>query len=115
VTGRISQAVLREWPDAIAILPHHPVVDGHVLVLPKTHVTDVADDPVVSGRVMVAAAELAAEHPACNVITSRGAAATQSVFHLHLHIVPRRSGDGLPLPWTPQQAARRAAATRTES
>lgn len=34
-----------------------------------------------------------------NLITSRGAAATQSVFHLHLHLVPRTEGDGLALPW----------------
>ncbi len=46
------------------------------------------------------AAELAAEVGDCNVITSRGAAATQTVRHLHVHVVPRRQGDGILLPWT---------------
>jgi histidine triad (HIT) family protein len=47
---------------------------------------------------MSAAAELAT--PPCNIITSAGSDATQTVFHLHLHVVPRRAGDGLALPWT---------------
>jgi diadenosine tetraphosphate (Ap4A) HIT family hydrolase len=38
----------------------------------------------------------------CNLITSDGAAATQTVKHLHVHIVPRRDGDGLTLPWSTQ-------------
>ena len=55
------------------------------------------------------AAELMAERPAANLITSKGREATQSVFHLHVHVVPRAAGDGLPLPWTPQHTARAAA------
>ncbi len=56
------------------------------------------------------AAELMAGHPTVNLITSKGEAATQSVFHLHVHIVPRQEGDRLPLPWTPQHTARATAA-----
>lgn len=52
------------------------------------------------------AAELMAEHPDANIITSKGSLATQTVFHLHVHLVPRAAGDGLPLPWTPRRAAR---------
>lgn len=47
---------------------------------------------------MYRAAEIA-PHPS-NLITSAGAEATQSVFHLHVHIVPRGENDGLALPWT---------------
>jgi histidine triad (HIT) family protein len=36
----------------------------------------------------------------CNIITSVGSAATQTVRHLHVHVVPRRRGDGLQLPWS---------------
>jgi histidine triad (HIT) family protein len=103
VAGRAPVSLVREWPDAIAIRPLNPVTTGHVLVIPRVHVADVGTDPGVSAVVMGAAAQLAAEHPAANVITSRGTAATQTVFHLHLHVVPRETGDGLPLPWTPQQ------------
>lgn len=105
--GRAPATVVREWDDAIAIVPLNPVTDGHLLVLPREHVTDFADDPAVSGHAMNRAAELAGDYPAgsMNLITSRGSAATQTVFHLHLHLVPRRAGDGLALPWTRQQAA----------
>jgi histidine triad (HIT) family protein len=51
----------------------------------------------VTAAVMRRAAELAT--PPCNIITSAGTEATQTVFHLHVHIVPREAGDGLELPW----------------
>ncbi|MFI0020339.1 MULTISPECIES: HIT family protein [Streptomyces griseus group] len=103
VTGRAPADIVREWGDVIAIRPLDPVTPGHVLVIPHTHVPDVGRDPGVSARTMACAAELAAGLPAVNVITSKGHAATQTVAHLHLHIVPRTAGDNLPLPWTPQQ------------
>jgi histidine triad (HIT) family protein len=102
VRGLDPAEVLRDWPDALAILPRGGgVTAGHVLVLPKTHVPDVAADPQVSAATMRRVAELAAEVGDCNVITSRGAAATQTVAHMHVHLVPRRPGDGILLPWTP--------------
>jgi histidine triad (HIT) family protein len=87
--------------------PLNPVVPGHMLVVPRRHVSDALEDPDLTGRVMAEAARLAAFrrlHP-CNIMTSAGREATQSVFHLHLHIVPRAAGDGLMLPWTEQQQA----------
>lgn len=106
-TGRASAVVVREWPDAVAIRPRGGCTPGHVLVLPRVHVDDAGVDPVVTGATMARAAELVAELPAANLITSRGSAATQTVFHLHVHVVPRAVGDGLLLPWTPQQTAAR--------
>lgn len=102
LAGRAEAAIVSEWDDAIAILPRRPVVEGHVLVLPRTHVADASTDPAITAAVMARAALLLAEHPAANLITSIGAAATQTVFHLHVHVVPRWPGDGLPLPWTPR-------------
>lgn len=107
VAGRVPVSVVRAWDDVIAILPLLPVVPGHILVIPHAHVADVRVAPTVSARAMTCAAELTAELPAANVITSKGSAATQSVFHLHIHVVPRHAADALPLPWTPQQAAQR--------
>ncbi|MBB0243872.1 HIT domain-containing protein [Streptomyces alkaliphilus] len=105
VAGRAPATVMRTWSDAIAIVPLNPVTPGHWLVIPRTHVPDAATDPGVSAAVMRRAAEVIAHTgDDCNLITSIGAPATQTVFHLHLHIVPRATGDGLPLPWTPQQA-----------
>jgi histidine triad (HIT) family protein len=91
------------WDEAIAFVPLNPVTPGHLLVIPKRHVADVTENPTVSAAVMCAAAELAT--PPCNIITSAGREATQTVFHLHLHVVPRRAGDGLALPWTDRQTA----------
>jgi len=104
VAGEAPAEIVREWGDALAFVPLGPVTDGHVLVIPKVHVKDVSVDPQVSGAVMARASELAADLPAANVITSMGEAATQTVFHLHLHVIFRRFGDGLALPWDPQSA-----------
>jgi len=112
IAGRAAAHVVRRWPEVIAIRPLHPVTPGHVLVIPHAHVVDVGSDPAVSAGTMAAAAQLAGELAAANVITSRGRAATQTVPHLHLHVVPRQDGDGLSLPWTAQHVARRTEGTR---
>lgn len=105
IAGNALATIVDQWDDAIAIQPRNPVTPGHTLVIPRQHVTDVGTNQEVTAAVAARAAELAAGLPAANVITSKGAAATQTVFHLHFHVVPRRTGDGLPLPWTPQQDA----------
>jgi len=99
--GRAPAEFVHEWSDTIAIVPLNPVVDGHTLVIPKTHVTDFAHDPAVTGATARRAAQLCRDLDLAhaNLITSRGVHATQSVFHLHLHLVPRAENDGLALPW----------------
>lgn len=101
VAGRAPATIVRDWPETLAIVPLSPVVDGHLLVIPKAHVPDFVADPATSATTMLRAADLAGDYPAgaMNLITSRGRAATQSVFHLHLHLVPRAENDGLALPW----------------
>jgi histidine triad (HIT) family protein len=110
VAGNAPATIVREWPDALAIVPLGPVVEGHTLVVPKEHVTDFVDDPVVSAQTMYRAAELCDDFGSYNVITSRGRWATQSVFHLHLHVVPRKADDGLALPWYSGRSKRRTSA-----
>lgn len=91
------------WPDVVAFAPLNPVVPGHVLVVPRMHVPDAAADPEVTAATMRRASQIMRGFGGdWNVITSVGAAATQTVFHLHVHLVPRRDGDGLALPWTGQ-------------
>jgi histidine triad (HIT) family protein len=97
VAGNEPAEVVRRWVDAIAIVPIGPVVDGHLLVIPTIHVRDASESPYTTGQVMARAAEIA--RPPFNIITSAGREATQSVFHLHAHIVPRAEDDGLALPW----------------
>lgn len=103
IRGLAPARVVMEWDDALVIGPLAPVTDGHLLVLARVHAEDFGADPHVSAQVMRRAAEFT--HPWArvvqyNIITSVGEAATQSVKHLHVHIVPRREGDGLCLPWT---------------
>lgn len=106
VAGDAAAEVVRRWPHAWAIVPLEPVTPGHVIVLPTVHVVDAAEDPAVTGATTVLASELAAGWgDDFNLIINAGPAATQTVPHLHVHLVPRRVGDGLPLPWTPQQDA----------
>lgn len=85
--------------------PLNPVTPGHMLFVPTVH-TEWSD--------LVAAMELKhavgqavrygkGQHESFNIITSCGADATQTIPHLHVHLVPRDEGDGLHLPWTGQQ------------
>lgn len=110
VAGQTPATIIREWVDTIAILPRERngrrgCTDGHILVIPRAHVPDFITDPVVSAVTALRLSELAGElrdrtGQAFNEITSAGEDATQTVWHLHRHLVPRRPGDGLPLPWT---------------
>lgn len=91
----------RHLPGVKAIVPLGPVVPGHVLFLPEVHVADAAEKPFITADVMAAAAAYAQDRGRpFNLITSAGGEATQTVFHLHIHYVPRACGDGLALPWT---------------
>ncbi|MGX1806278.1 HIT family protein [Nocardia sp. NPDC055321] len=98
---RISAGQIEgEYPGGVVrFAPIEPVVAGHMLFVPGWH----AEHPDVAavGRAMESAAAYGrAQGTDFNLITSAGAAATQTVAHLHVHYVPRRAGDGLGLPWT---------------
>lgn len=96
-----------EWwgTDSVVITPRDPVVEGHKLVIPRKHAVDSLDYPSLTGRVATDAANYCNEHylQEHNLITSCGSVATQTIFHLHWHIVPRQKNDGLTLPWTGQK------------
>lgn len=99
--GRAPATILWEGTDAMVIVPLDPVGPGHVLAIPYAHVSDWAESPVATGAATRAAIYYARQEGLgdCNLITSRGPMSTQSVYHLHLHIVPRFYRDGLALPW----------------
>ena len=100
------------WHDAFAIVPLGPVTLGHTLVIPRMHVADFAENSAVTAMVVRRAADLARRSGEdFNLITSKGEAATQSVMHLHVHLVPRRADDGLMLPWSGTTPASRTAAS----
>lgn len=81
--------------------PLNPVVAGHLLVVNEIHTTDFTDYHRIFGETSAVASKIAAELGGnFNLITSKGKHATQSVFHCHIHLVPRTKDDGLSLPWS---------------
>lgn len=100
---------LGRYGNTVWFEPLNPVVPGHLLFVPVQHATDAATDPTNAGDAMEAAAvylrDLYAHHTEANLITSIGPAATQTVWHTHIHVIPREPGDGLHLPWTGQAKA----------
>jgi histidine triad (HIT) family protein len=87
----------------LAILDIRPIVRGHTLVFPKTHtvdLTDTAPDTVadmarIGQRIAKAARISELKADGNNIAINDGKAAFQSVFHIHLHVAPRQSGDKL--------------------
>ena len=108
VAGELPASVIASDERAIAIMDINPATRGHALVIPRAHSQDIHDiDPedlasvialaqVVAGR---ARDQLGAE--GVNLLHSAGRAAWQTVFHFHIHVIPRYSGDPLVLPWVP--------------
>jgi histidine triad (HIT) family protein len=95
-----ASAVAYQDDHTAAFFPTHPAARGHTLVVPKQHVADLFElDRSTAGHLtdttlLVAAALKAAFEPhGLNVINSSGEAASQSVRHLHVHLVPRWRGD----------------------
>ena len=83
--------------------PLNPVTPGHRLFVPAYHYEHAAEAPTATGSVFEWASWWAADRGEdFNLIVNAGAAASQTVPHLHVHYVPRRAGDGLNLPWTAQ-------------
>lgn len=93
----------------VAFIPTEPAVLGHVLVVPKRHVEDIWGlEPGESVELSTAVLRLSTALRSAllpeglNVIQSNGEAATQTVPHLHVHLVPRRSGDAMGPIWPPK-------------
>lgn len=98
--------VICEGDDWIAFFPLEPALPGHTLVIPRPHVPEVLSlEPPLAGLIMNAAIQVgraissALEPDGINLITSSGAAAEQTVFHVHLHVVPRWHGDDFGRIW----------------
>lgn len=98
-----DSSVIPVTSNVVRFEPLNPVVPGHMLFIDKQHTTNAATNPRITGRVAKAAAEYAAGmKQACNIIINNGGDAGQTIFHLHVHVVPRRIGDGLKMPWSDQ-------------
>ncbi len=108
VAGEIPATIVDEDERTVAFMDVNPATRGHALVVPRIHVADlheISADELAA--VMTAAKRLAARArdalgaDGVNLINSCGAAAWQTVFHFHVHVVPRYADDPLRLPWEP--------------
>jgi diadenosine tetraphosphate (Ap4A) HIT family hydrolase len=116
VAGRAEASVVHEDDDVIAFLDLHPVTPGHLLVVPKRHSVGLEDtDPETGRRVWSVAHDLARalrrsslRTEGINLLLCDGEAAFQSVFHLHLHVIPRFDRDGWSVIFEGQRAQDRA-------
>jgi histidine triad (HIT) family protein len=110
VAGEIPAAKVYEDDAVVAFLDIGPISDGHTLVIPKQHCTKVheCDPQVLSalaarlGKIAKAVVE-AMGADGYNVLANNGRAAGQVVEHLHFHIIPRKTGDGVLTQWPSYQ------------
>jgi len=108
VAGEAPAQIVDSDEHTVAFMDINPATAGHALVIPRRHSADlleISDSDLE--HTMVAARRLAARIKAVldpagfNVLNSCGAAAWQTVFHFHVHVVPRYDDDPLKLPWVP--------------
>jgi histidine triad (HIT) family protein len=104
-----SAEVVCEGETWVAFFPLKPATPGHTLVIPRSHVPDLwSADPALASDLMVAAVKVgrairtAVTPEGMNLITSSGEVAEQTVYHLHLHVVPRWRHDGFEEIWPPK-------------
>jgi histidine triad (HIT) family protein len=105
IKGAAEVSVCHDDPVAIAFLDIQPVNTGHVLVVPRTHYETLRDVPrevglhlyQVATRLIPVVQQVAGADD-LNVIVNSGAAAGQDVNHFHIHLIPRKVGDGFDVP-----------------
>jgi histidine triad (HIT) family protein len=108
LAGALPATIVDEDERTVAFMDINPATDGHALVIPRAHSRDLLSvDPEALKAVAVAAQRLATRMSGrlgaegVNLINSCGAVAWQTVFHFHVHVIPRYATDPLRLPWTP--------------
>jgi histidine triad (HIT) family protein len=108
VAGDIPATRVHEDERTIAFMDINPATRGHLLVVPREHATNLleidAEDLAACARTAQTLARRVSERlgtDGVNLLNSCGSAAWQTVFHFHLHVIPRYQGDPLRLPWTP--------------
>jgi histidine triad (HIT) family protein len=108
LAGELPATIVGEDARTVAFMDINPATRGHVLVIPRAHTADLLSvDPEDLCAVAVASQRQAARAKerlgaeGVNLVNSCGALAWQTVFHFHVHVIPRYADDPLRLPWTP--------------
>ncbi len=100
VSGEVPATVIYEDEDSFAFLDHRPLFPGHTLLVPREHVETLGELPVLQVEPYFIAAQLLARAvesglEAEGTFVAMNNRVSQSVPHLHVHVVPRRRKDGL--------------------
>ncbi len=108
VAGEVPSQRVDEDERTVAFMDINPATRGHALVVPRTHAANLLeiehDDLAATMAAAQRLARTVIERLGADGVTlmnSCGAAAWQTVFHFHIHVIPRYDGDPLRLPWTP--------------
>ena len=110
VDGSVPSQTIDSDEHTVAFMDIAPATPGHALVVPRKHSADLLDiDADDLSASVIAAQRLARrmkdvlEADGINLINACGAAAWQTVFHFHIHVIPRYDDDPLKLPWVPKE------------
>jgi histidine triad (HIT) family protein len=108
VAGELPATIVGEDERTISFMDIAPATRGHALVIPRAHSADLLSiEPEDLSAVGLAAQRLARRAKqrlaadGVNLLNACGAVAFQTVFHFHVHVIPRYEGDSLRLPWVP--------------
>jgi histidine triad (HIT) family protein len=108
VAGELPSTCVHEDEAVIAIMDIYPATRGHVLVIPREHAADVhaisdhdLEHCAIVAKQLARKAASGLRATGITIMQSNGAAAWQTVFHYHVHVIPRYDDDPLVLPWTP--------------
>ena len=108
--GEAPATIVAEDERTVAFMDIAPATDGHLLVIPRAHYEDllVIDDADLdatmhAARAMARRVKDRLDADGVNLLNSCGRAAWQTVFHFHVHVIPRYDDDPLKLPWVPEQ------------
>jgi histidine triad (HIT) family protein len=108
VAGSIPSEIIDSDERTVAFMDINPATPGHALVVPREHSADLMEIGEGDLTASILAAQRlskrmkdALDADGIDLINACGAAAWQTVFHFHIHVVPRYEGDPLKLPWIP--------------
>jgi histidine triad (HIT) family protein len=111
VAGEVPGQIVDSDESTVAFMDINPATRGHALVVPRRHSADLLEIPDEDLAATLGAARRLArrmkdvlEPGGINLLNSCGSAAWQTVFHFHVHVIPRYEDDPLKLPWIPRGA-----------
>lgn len=108
IAGEVPGQIIGQDERTVTFMDINPATRGHALVVPREHARDLLEIPEEDLEAVALAAQKLARRmhdrldiDGVNLLNSRGEAAWQTVFHFHMHVIPRYHDDPLRLPWKP--------------